>query len=71
MEMSIFNKVSSLVARLGRCRAIIAHPKLLAPLDSRQEAGMGQSRATSFNLQMLHWNSEGVRNKNLKTPKFF
>ena len=34
--------------------------------DSRHEAGMGQGRATSYNIRKLHWNAEGVRNKNLE-----
>ena len=34
--------VSSLVARLGRCRAIMAHPKLLAPLTPDRKLVWGR-----------------------------
>ena len=61
MEMSIFNNRYSvvLVARLGRCRAIMAHPKLLVPLSPDRKHGMGH-------LRMLHWNAKGT-----KSSKFF
>ena len=58
--------VLSLVARLGRYRAIMVHPKLLVPLTQERKLVWVQSRATSFNLRMIHWNAEGVRNKKLE-----
>ena len=71
MEMSIFNYRHGVVPRrqVGTVPGYNGQPQLLAPLSpDREEAGMGQSTATSFNLQMLHWNAEGVRNKNTRTP---
>ena len=61
MEMSIFDnrQVGTVPGHYGPSQAA-------STSDSRQEAGMGQSRATSFNLRMLHWNAEGVRNTKLE-----
>ena len=70
MEMSIFNNRRGVVLR----RQVWTVPGHYDPsqytgtFDSRKDAGMGQSRATSFNLRMLHWNAEGVRNKKTRTP---
>ena len=59
--------VSSLVARLvGTVPGHHGPSQTTGTSDSRQEAGMGQSRATIFNQWMLHWNAEGVRNKKLE-----
>ena len=69
MEMSIFNNRRGVVLR----RQVWTVPGHYDPsqytgsFDSRKDAGMGQSRATSFNLRMLHWNAEGVRNKKTRT----
>ena len=33
--------------------------------DPEHVAGKGQSRATGYNLNICHWNAEGVRTKKL------
>ena len=33
--------------------------------DPEHVAGKGQSRVTGYNLNICHWNAEGVRNKKL------
>ena len=45
--------VSSLIARLGRCRAIMTHPKLLAPLipDRKLVWGRVELQASIFALE--------------------
>ena len=68
MEMSIFNNRHGVVPSRQVVTVSGNHGPSHATgtSDSRHEAGIGQSRATSFNLRMLHWNAEGVQSKNLK-----
>ena len=68
MEMSIFNNRHGVVPRrqVGAVPGHYGPSQTAGTSDSREEAGMGQSRATSFNLRMIHWNAEGVRNKKLE-----
>ena len=72
MEMSIFNNHHGVVPRrqVGAVPGDYGPSQATGTADSRQEAGMGQSRATSFNLRMLHWNAEWVRNKKLELQVF-
>ena len=68
MEMSIFNTRHGVFPcrQVGMVPGHYGTSQATGTSDLRQEAGMGQSRATSFNIRMLHWNAEGVRNKNLE-----
>ena len=68
MKISICNNRHVVVPRrqVGTVPGHYGPSQATGTSDSRQEAGMGQSRATSFNLRMLHWNAEGVRNKKLE-----
>ena len=68
MDMSIFNNRHGVVPRrqVGTMPGHHDPSQATGTSDSRQETGIGQSRATSFNLRMLHWNAEGVRNKKLE-----
>ena len=68
MEMSMFNNCDGVVPRrqVGTMPGHHDPSQATGTSDSRQETGIGQSRATSFNLRMLHWNAEGVRNKKLE-----
>ena len=68
MEMSIFNNRHGVVPRrqVGAVPGHYGPSQTAGTSDSREKAGMGQSRATSFNLRMIHWNAEGVRNKKLE-----
>ena len=38
--------------------------------DPEHVAGKGQSRATGYNLNICHWNAEGVRTKTLELQTF-
>ena len=38
--------------------------------DPEHVAGKGQSRATGYNLNICHWNTEGVRTKKLELQTF-
>ena len=60
MEMSIFDNRHGIVPRrqVGAVPGDYGPSQTAGTSDSREEAGMGQSRATSFNLRMLHWNAE-------------
>ena len=62
--MSIFNNRHGVVPRrqVGTVPGHYGPSQATGTSDSRQEAGMGQSRATSFNI----WNAEGDRNKKLE-----
>ena len=65
MEMSIFNNRYGVVPSHQVVTVPGHHGQYQATgtSESRQEAGVGQSRATSFNIGMLHWHAERVRNK--------
>ena len=66
--------VSSLwIARKRRCRAPSlkgAHPPVTGVSDPEHVAGKGQSRLTSYNLNICHWNAEGVSTKKLELQTF-
>ena len=65
IEMSIFNNRHGVIPRRHVWTVPGHHgpSQVTGTSDSRQKDGMRQSRVTSFNLRMLHWNAEGVRNK--------
>ena len=68
--MSLYNNRHDVVPRRQVC-TVPGHygpSQATGTSDSRQEAGMWQSKATSLYLRMLHWNVEGVRNKKTRTP---
>ena len=68
MEMSIFNNHHGVVPRRQLWTVPGHHgpSQVTGTSDSRQKDGMRQSRVTRFNLRMLHWNAEGVRNKSIE-----
>jgi len=68
MEMPIFNNRHGVVPRrqVGTVPCHYGPSQATGTSYSRHESGMVQSRATSFNLRMLYWNAEGVRNKNVQ-----
>ena len=50
------------------CMCVQTRPQLI--LSSEHVAGKGLSRATGYNLNICHWNAEGVRTKNLELQTF-
>ena len=68
MEMFISNNRHGIVPRrqVGTVPGQHGPYHVTGTSDSRHEAGMGQGRATSYTIRKLHWNAEGVRNKNLE-----
>ena len=45
-------------------------PPVTGVSDPEHVAGKGQSRATGYNLNICHWNAEGVRSKKLELSTF-
>ena len=63
MEMSVFNNRHDVIPRrqVGTVPSHHGQSKATSTSDTRYEAGMWQSRATRYNIGMIHWNAEGVR----------
>ena len=65
--MTIFNNRHGVVPRqVGTVPSHHDPSQVTGTSDYRHEAGMRQSRATSYNLRMLYWDAEGGRNKKLE-----